>query len=291
MPDPGLGPILIFASGQRCGSTLLQRYLCSHPEIIIWGEHDGVLTKMFTQFDRLQEWGEMFGHQLETFLDDGVNNFIPNMNPPREFVLQAQRQMVENLWQLPVQNLGRSIWGFKEVLYGADMALYMHRLFPNARIIHLTRNIFECFISLYHEEHVSPKMQPHVPLEQVWTRERTLEFIEYWIKVNRSFLETPGLSSEWLFSLTYEQLTQDTRNTVHQLVTWLGLDEADFDLNVFRHKIYTDRHKGPDLRPKIERADLLPEDIALLTTEEILGISELLNYDMSVPQHEIGCEL
>jgi hypothetical protein len=56
---------------------------------------------------------------------------------------------------------------------------------------------------------------------------------------------------------------------------------------VFNHKIYTDRHTGPDRRPKIERTDLHPEDIALLTTGEILQIAEQLRYDMSIPQFSL----
>lgn len=281
MSDSGIGPIFIFASGQRCGSTLLQRFLCSHPDVMIWGEHDGSLEKLLTHFDRLLCWQNMFGHQFHTFQSDGYDNFIPNMNPSQDHLLKARRKLIENLWRDPAEELGKSIWGFKEVLYGADMAFRLKGIFPNAKIIHLTRNIFECFISLRHEEAILPEEQPHVPIEQVWTRTRTVEFIETWKRVNRSLLETPDLDSSWFCRLTYEQLTTNPKQTASELVQWLGLSPQDLDFDVFKNKLYTDRHKGDDPRPKVRRADLLPDEIALLTTDEILHLSSLLQYDMS----------
>lgn len=282
MADHEVGPIFIFASGQRCGSTLLQRLLCSHPQVLIWGEHDGVLNKVFAGFDRLLEWKTMFDHQFKLYLKEGYNNFIPNMNPPCKHMMYAKEQMIRNIWEVPAQELGKPVWGFKEVLYGADIAFALRELFPNTRIIHLSRNIFECFISLRHEEQIPPVDQPHVPLEQVWTRERTIEFINAWTNVNSSMLETPGLTEDWVFRLKYETLVGDKVGTMSQLANWLGLDIADFDMDVFKYKLYTDRHNGPDPRPSVKRSDLSQDEIALITSEQILYLSEKLGFDMTV---------
>lgn len=274
------GPVFIFGSGQRCGSTLLQRFLCTHPNVLIWGEHDGVLYKMFEQFDRFHEWNRLFGHHFAKFTNGyGVNTFIANMNPPHEVVLQAQTDLLLNLWQRPAQQMGRAIWGFKEVLYGADMALKLRALFPDAQVIHITRSVFECFVSLLHEERLKPS-QTYVPLKEVWTRSRTIESVGHWTRINHSFLHTPGLDADWVFHLTYEQLTQDTEATMQRLTAWLGLDSADFNYDVFDHKIYTDRHNGPDLRPKITWDDLSAEEFYLITTDEILDISRRLGFPM-----------
>jgi hypothetical protein len=94
-------PVLIFASGQRCGSTLLQRFLSSHPDITIWGEHDGVLTQFMANFDRLYDWQQLFAHQFEVFMDDGYNNFVPNMTPPATYFAQAHKNLIRDLWQVP----------------------------------------------------------------------------------------------------------------------------------------------------------------------------------------------
>lgn len=280
--NPTTGPVFIFASGQRCGSTLLQRYLCSNPNMIIWGEHDGVLNHIFDQFDRLLEWNDMFNHQFDTFIKEGYNNFIPNMNPPVASIMTAQTEFVRNMWQSPAKELGRQIWGFKEVLYEVDIALRLKTLFPNAKFIHMTRNVIDCFISLRHEETISPEMQPHVPVKQVWTRKRTLEFIETWIRVNRSFMDAPNLDPDAFYTLTYDDLVRDPPLHTASLLSWLGLDYDDFDIEVFNHKLYTDRHKGPDLRPKVKRSDVPPDEIALVTTDEILEISRYFTLDMTI---------
>ena len=282
MDELSESPILIFASGQRCGSTLLQRFLSSHPHVLIWGEHDGILLQLMTNFDHLYDWQYMFAHQLEVFVDDGYNNFVPNMNPPASYFSQAQRNLISDLWRVPANEMGCPIWGFKEVLYGAEMARRIRQLFPGTRIIHLTRNIFDCFISLLHEERVTPEMQPHVPPHQVWTRARTLDFIETWIHVNDSILNTQELEDSWVYRLTYEHMVQCPEQAMTHLTSWLGLNFSDFDLNVFKHKLYTDRHKGSDPRPKINRTDLSPEEITLLTSPKILRLSEQLNFDMTV---------
>lgn len=287
MSNTAPGPIFIFGSGQRCGSTLLQRFLCTHPNVLIWGEHDGVLQKMFEQFERLFEWNRLFGHHYAKFTNSyGVNTFIANMNPPQEVALHAQVELLRNLWQYPAEQMGRNIWGFKEVLYGADMALALRGIFPDAKIIHITRNIFSCFTSLLHEERLKPN-QTYVPLKEIWTRSRTIESVGHWTRINSSFLNTPGLDDSWVFRVTYEALTKNTEQITSQLIEWLGLDVKDFNYGVFDHKIYTDRHHGPDLRPKITWDDLSAEEFHIITTDEILDISQRLGFPMPAkPQPE-----
>ena len=34
-------PLLVLGAGQRCGSTLVQRLLCSHPDVMIWESTPG----------------------------------------------------------------------------------------------------------------------------------------------------------------------------------------------------------------------------------------------------------
>jgi hypothetical protein len=281
------GPIFIFGSGQRCGSTLLQRFLCTHPDVLIWGEHDGVFQKVFEQFERLVEWNRLFGHHFERFTNGfGANTFIANMNPPLATIAQAQTDLFMDLWARPAQAMGKDIWGFKEVLYGADMALKLRAIFPDARVIHITRNVFSCFTSLLHEERLKPG-QTYVPLKEVWTRARTIESVNHWTRINRSFIDTPGLDDDWVYTVRYEDLTGDTAKTTRGLLDWLGLHPEDFNFAVFDHKIYTDRHHGPDDRPKITWADLSAEEFYLITTEEILDISRHYGFVMlSSPQPE-----
>lgn len=56
MPTVGLErPVFLLASGWRTGSTLLQRLLCSHPDVHIWGENRGlcdVLEQLYRELLR-----------------------------------------------------------------------------------------------------------------------------------------------------------------------------------------------------------------------------------------------
>jgi hypothetical protein len=288
MPATNIGPIFIFGSGQRCGSTLLQRLLCTHPDILIWGEHDGVLPGILAGFDRLREWHELFGHHYETYQSSGVvRNFIANMNPPAEYALEAQIQLLRNYWQKPALQLGKTIWGFKEVLYTAEVALKLRELFPTTKVIHITRHPFNCFTSLLHEERLKPG-ETYVPLKEIWTRARTIEALNMWVKVNHSFLETPGLDESWVYNVTYEQLVRQKAIVVDDLAEWLELNPDDFDMTVFDYKIYTDRHNEEDERPVIEWSDLSAEEYTLLTADAVRAVAERLHYEMPPPRPRQG---
>jgi hypothetical protein len=288
MVDNSAGPIFIFGSGQRCGSTLLQRLLCTHPDILIWGEHDGILPQILRQFDRMREWNDLFGHHYEKYQQSGVvRNFIANMNPPAQVAFEAQVQLLRTYWQMPAAQLGKSIWGFKEVLYTAEVALKLRELFPTARVIHITRHPFKCFTSLLHEERLKPG-ETYVPLKEIWTRARTIEALNMWVSVNRSFLETPGLDEDWVYNLTYERLTGHSELVVESLADWLNLNPNDFDMSVFDYKIYTDRQNERDDRPVLTWADLSAEEYTLLTAEAVREVCDQLGYELPAPRPAQG---
>lgn len=278
-------PIILLASGQRTGSTLLQRFLVSNPDLMIWGEHDGVLTDVFRKYDRLYAWDAMFAHQLETFKADGFNNFIPNMIPPVDVIRASQRAILEVLYRDPARELGRNIWGFKEVLYDAEMALRLRELFPDMCVIFITRHPFNCFTSLLHEERLKPA-EINIPLTDIWTRTKTIAWVDVWTQINASFLDHPAITDDWVFRLTYEQLTADIPGVTGALIDWLGLPRQAFDLEVFNHRIYTDRDNTQavrrDQRPKITWDDLTAEEYRLMNQPDLVQTAARLGYHMPV---------
>lgn len=286
--SPNVGPIFILASGQRCGSTLIQRFLCTHPDILIWGEHDGVLRQILPGFQRLYEWNDLFGHHYEKYLDTGVaRNFIANMNPPAAVISETLQQLFHTYWREPVLQLGKHIWGFKEVLYDAHIARQLMTLFPDARVIFITRHPFNCFTSMLHEERLKPG-ETYVPLKEIWTRSRTIEALNFWININRSFLETPDLDESRIFRLKYEQIVADSTGTMNRLVRWLKMNPDDFDFSLLDYKIYTDRHSDLDDRPVIQWSDLSAEEYTLLTADEVLHVTRMLDYEMPEPRPRKG---
>lgn len=278
-------PILLLASGQRTGSTLLQRFMLSHPRLMLWGEHDGVLADVMRRYERLYAWDGMFAHHLQTFQTDGYNNFIPNMIPPRTTIDDSLRALFHTLYRDPAAAMGRDLWGFKEVLYTVDDALRFRALFPSVKVVFITRNPFDCFVSLLHEE----RQKPHevtIPLSDIWTRTKTIAWVETWTTINRSFLEHDAVSPEWVYTMTYEQLIADPAHATRALAAWLGLAHEDFDLDVFNHRIYTDRNNQQanrrDTRPKIRWDDLTAEEYRLMTQPELVHISRRLGYDRPI---------
>jgi len=250
---------------------------------MIWGEHDGVLTEIFRKYDRLYEWDAMFAHQLETFRNDGFNNFIPNMIPPAATIRASQRAILDTLYRDPARQLGRDIWGFKEVLYDAEMALRLRGLYPDMRVIYITRHPFGAFTSLLHEERLRPA-QVNIPLKDIWTREKTIRWLEVWAHINQSFLDHPAIDESWVFKLTYEGLIEDIPTVTGRMIDWLGLNRDAFDLGVFNHRIYTDRdNEQPDRRdqrPKIRWADLTAEEYRLMTQPHIIETAARLGYNI-----------
>jgi hypothetical protein len=281
-------PLVIFSSGQRTGSTLLQRFLLSNPRIMIWGEHDGVLSDIYRRFDRLYEWESMFGHQLETFMDYGYNTFIPNMVPPPDVIANSQRAMLEVLYKQTAQQMGRDIWGFKEVLYDANMAVRLRELFPGMRVLYITRHPFDCFVSLLHEERLKPH-EVNIPIQETWMRPKTVKWLQYWTKINESFLNHPAINDDWVLRLTYETLTGDMYTTTAHIAKWLGLPLSDFDRDVFQHRRFTDRdnpHRGNGHQPEQEERrhitwdDLSAEEYLLITQPDLRRTAERLGYAM-----------
>src|SRR5919206_3702635 len=75
-------PILVLGSGQRCGSTLVQRLLTSHPDIMIWGEHGGHLRDLLAMTDVLVRWDEYVSAPArEAFERGGHSSWMANLLP------------------------------------------------------------------------------------------------------------------------------------------------------------------------------------------------------------------
>lgn len=261
-------PIFILATGQRCGSTLVQRFLCSNPAIMIWGEHDGVLNELFQMQEHLLGWEERFQTHLQRFTTRGPNQFIANMTPRSSSITEAAAEWIHAMWGKSARTLGRPFWGFKEVRYGFSVANQLLALFPRAKVVYLTRNVVDCLLSLIHWER---------SLGQ-WTRAHTEAALCRWASVNRSFQENLRGTDEWVFPIRYETILESPGVLTDDLVSWLGFEPASFDRGILEHKVYQDRYDGTDTRPKLTRADLSPEDWRLIERTGAADAAALLGY-------------
>lgn len=269
--EPSDRPIFVLACCHRTGSTLLQRLLNSCPGVLVWGEQGGYLNGFLGEFRALLDWESRFAGHRRTFLAEGYDNFVPNVVPEEEDLRAAAGAHVRALFGDPAARLGRPLWGFKEVRYGADVALFLQRCFPEARFIHLTRDIVDCFLSLKSwEESPDP-----------WNREWTKRSLEDWQRINASFLE----GREWirrLLTVRYEDLVADPPAFVDELSRFLELPRDAFDPGVAGRILTYDGDGGTRTeRLRSRRADLDEEERALLSTERIAEIARAYGYSIT----------
>ena len=260
-------PIFVFASGHRCGSTLLQRLLNSCPDVLVWGEQNGYLSPFVRNFKTLLEWEAKFSSQRKTFLTKGFNNFVPNMLPEDHELITAARIYLVSLFGAPAAKLGKRIWGFKEVRYGINVAFFLQELFPKARFIHLTRNVIDCFISMKHWEDSNDP----------WNRQWTEKSIENWQIINEDFFEAADHLNKF-FHVKYEQMVDNPDGFAEALSDFLELPLSSFDRSVFQIRLHGQEYRGKNDREKMLPSDLNDEEKALLSRDNIVRTAEKYNY-------------
>lgn len=268
----GATPLLVLGAGQRCGSTLIQRLLCSHPRVLIWGEHGGQLQPVLAALERLRFWRD---HDAITARDElaasGYQGFIANLTPERSWIDDACRAFIETLFAKPALELGRPIWGFKEVRYGLSDVRLLQELFPRLRVIQIVRDPRDVLRSL-------DDWEGHPG----WTRRDTEEALRYWLKVAASFIGSgaqPDLC-RLILTVRYEDLIADTRRWSAAIADHFELDEKSFDNTVFEKKVHTDLSYGETDRRLRQWSELPASLRSLVDDEQIRLVASAYGYDL-----------
>ncbi len=265
------GPLLVLAAGQRCGSTLIQRLLCSHPQVRIWGEHAGQLRPLLAIAQRLQRWTESSGMAGRQELDaHGYQGFIANLMPEQRAVDAACVAFVEALFADPARGEGRPIWGFKEVHYRLGDVVMLRRLFPGLRVIALVRDPREVLRSLDEWERLGG-----------WTRTRTEQSLRLWADVAWSFLpvgEDPALR-HFVLPVRYEDLVAYHPGWIGAIAEHCGLDAAQLDEAVFAERVHTTGSRGRTDRT-LRTWSELPSALRALVDDEVVTVASAYGYDL-----------
>lgn len=149
----GEAPVFLLAAGWRSGSTLLQRVLMSSGELMIWGEpfaRAGVAQTLLSQFRAFTDEWPPPEYFIDNFGDALESQWIANSYPGPERLIAAHHAFFTELLAAPARARGHSRWGLKEVRLGGAHALYLKRLFPDARFIFLIRDPYAGFASFRH---------------------------------------------------------------------------------------------------------------------------------------------
>jgi Sulfotransferase family len=269
----GATPLLVLAAGQRCGSTLVQRLLCSHPRVMIWGEHDGQLRQVLAAVERLRRWADNDAVAARNELaTSGYQGFIANLTPERSHIDDASRAFIETLFAKPALALDRPIWGFKEVRYELQHALLLQGLFPRLRVIQIVRDPRDVLRSLDNwEGHPG------------WTRRNTEEALRYWQQVADSFIgsDADGDLRKLILTVRYEDLVADTRAWSVAIANHCGLDEKAFDHTVFDHRVHTDVSYGETDRELRQWSELPGSLRSLIDDEDIRKVASAYGYGLA----------
>lgn len=258
-------PLLVLAAGQRCGSTLIQRLLSSHPQVLIWGEHAGQLRQLLAIGDRLRSWTSDFGDPGRLgFARSGYQSFMANMTPEADRIDHATKAYLEQLFARPAQELGRPVWGFKEVRYGLAEASALHQLFPDCRVLHIVRDPRDVLCSLDVWERAGG-----------WPRSDTELVVADWKRVAASFWSAEV--EPWVLRLRYEDLIADPALWSRRIGEHCGLDTELFDDAVFGRKIHGAGLRGLVRREIREWAEL-PAELRELIDSDVRLIGEACGY-------------
>ena len=264
-------PLLVLAAGQRCGSTLIQRLLSSHPEVLIWGEHGGQLSQVLAAGDRLREWTSGDGRLARLgYARSRHQSFMANLTPEADHIDQAVRAFLTALFAEPAAGAGRPVWGFKEVRYGLAEAAAVHRLFPGCRVIHIVRDPRDVLRSLDVWERAGGS----------WGRADTAVAIGDWTRVGASFWPADGDLPDWVLRLRYEDLIADQAGWTARIGDHCGLDTELFDSAVFDKRIHADGLRGFAHREIRDWAELPEQLRSLLDTEQARLVADAAGYHL-----------
>ncbi|HTY32549.1 sulfotransferase [Mycobacterium sp.] len=265
-------PLLVLGAGQRCGSTLVQRLLCSHPDVMIWGEHAGQLRPVLAAVEQLRLWTGHHGAKArDEWAASDYQGFIANLTPERARIDDAGRAFIETLFAEPAHRNGRPIWGFKEVRYGLPDIQPLLTLFPRLRVIHIVRDPRDVLCSLEDwERHPG------------WTRRDTETSVGCWRTVAESFIGSEEDSSlrRLILTVRYEDLIADTRRWSAAIAEHCELDAHQFDHAVFDRRVHDTRGYGP-LDRELHTWSQLPASLRALADKDVAMVASAYGYDLT----------
>ena len=227
-------PVFLLSAGWRCGSTLLQRLICSDSRILMWGEPFGDLVPVH----RLAQSVAFFQpddpharYSIERHEGELSGTWIANLNPGFLRLRLAHRAFFEELFAAGAAERGYERWGCKWTRLTARHAYYLRWLYPKARFVFLVRHPLDAYRSYYGKRWFL--MRPSQAVA------RPEEFFRHWKAVAGSFLQEQKELGALL--VRYEDLVADA-GLVDRIAGRLDLE---LDRSVLGTKVGSSRAKQP----------------------------------------------
>jgi hypothetical protein len=240
-------PIFLFGSG-RCGSTLVQRAINAHADVVMYGEHEGFLGPIANAYHKLTQTADVqryiFGAEalpasmLHGPITDSEKDICWVNNFSREDVYREHRALVLNLLARDL-DLEQIHWGFKEIRYrrGQHILWFLREMFPDCQFVFLVRDPVTTVVSglLAWEQPAS-----------LLTNEKQLATVvenrfQGWTSKCGYLLDYAGQQPEGSYVLRYEDLIADPELHMREIFSRLELDCPQLALKMFDHRVASTR--------------------------------------------------
>jgi len=211
-------PIFIMGVA-RSGTTLAQRLLNTYDDVLIWGEHEGVLRHLANTF--YQGWEGKLLFEKERVDWKRLPNDVGNRTHQswmngfrRQEWKDAFRKMLNSLF-VPEGLPGKKWWGFKDVSYGCqDRTIeFLQEIYPGAIFVFVIRNIYNVLASrkVFYDQGVEP----------LASLREGANVCHSWVQRNRAFYQwhcSGKIHSHWV---RYEELIRG-EGAVLNLLGFIG---------------------------------------------------------------------
>lgn len=222
-------PMFFIIGRPRSGTTLLRVLFEAHPKVTIPPESPFIIN-LCKKYGKVTSWNETV-----------INEFCDDLFKQRYFDkwLIGRAELLENLLrvkgEVTFQDMVRqvclsytSVFDKKEIqLIGDKNPAYslfagrIHKLFPDAKIIHITRDYRDNYLSLINVNFEVPI----VPL-----------VVYRWKFAYKRMQKLKKRHPELVYSLKYEDLATDPENQFSKLCTFLGIDYDPSVMSFYQKK-------------------------------------------------------
>jgi len=235
-------PIFIIGC-QRSGTTLLRLILNSHSKIAI--PEEGTFWMPLLRRYKNKPYENILKKDLKHILNYIIKNhqfklWCIDPSPLIENILKLKHCSLRDLMKMfyeyyaSVQN--KEIWGDKTPSF-FRMIPVLHKLFPEARFIHVVRDGRDLYLS---RKKINPLM-----------KFISLSAIEWRYKVNKIRKDLSKIPSEKSIEIRYEDLVRDPQNILKKICAFLRIDYEDKMLNFWKesHKYIGKHHSDLIFKP------------------------------------------
>lgn len=253
-----LKPILVTSPTIRCGTTLLQRLLCSSSNALIYGEEIAKDLEMQLQLFASRKMiyahsRARFADSLDRVMQGDTNDWIPDLMPDIDGYLESLHQGAFaglSYCRQHAKDNGRELWGFKIPGWPPHMMRMLLDTMPSTNVIYISRHLTDCVRSAKAWGELQNDADTQRFCAQ-WAAH--MNFARQW--------QGPGP----LLMLRYEDLVHEPRRAIEQLCGFLPFKELKSD--VLLRKI-NNLMEGRDTRRNhhdyIEPADLTALELKMI---------------------------